>query len=115
MKARLPKEYTMSMNDRLKQLQKMQEDMENAKQKVEEEEFTASSGGGAVEVTANGKKELVKISLKPEIVDPDDIEMLEDVILAAANEALRKAEEAMDEAISKNSQGFNIPGMPGLM
>ena len=81
------------MNNLMKQAQKMQRQMEEATKELEEKEVTASAGGGAVEVTVSGKKEIVKIRLAEEVVDPDDIEMLEDLIMAAANEALRQMEE----------------------
>ena len=82
-----------NMNNLMKQAQKMQRQMEETTKALEEKEFTAAAGGGAVEVTVSGKKEVVKVKLKEEVVDPDDIEMLEDLIVAATNEALRKMEE----------------------
>ena len=79
----------MNMNKMLKQAQKMQEDMAKAQKELEEKEVEASVGGGAVTVKVNGKKELVSISIKEEVVDPDDVEMLEDLVLSAVNEALK--------------------------
>ena len=82
-----------NMNNLMKQAQKMQRQMEENQKALEEKEFTAAAGGGAVEVTVSGKKEVLKVKLAEEVVDPDDIEMLEDLIVAATNEALRKMEE----------------------
>ena len=83
-----------NMANLMKQAQKMQRQMEEQQKELETKEFTAAAGGGAVEVTVTGKKEVTKVKLDPEAVDPDDVEMLEDLIMAATNEALRKAEEA---------------------
>lgn len=81
-----------NMNNLMKQAQKMQKQMEENQKALEEKEFTAAAGGGAVEVTVSGKKEVTKVKLAEEVVDPDDVEMLEDLIMAATNEALRKME-----------------------
>ena len=78
------------------QIMKMQEDMQKAQQEVEEKTFSASVGGGVVSAEVNGKKEVTNITIKPEAVDPEDVEMLQDLIISAVNEALRQAEEAMD-------------------
>ena len=80
--------------------------MEEATKELEEKEVTASAGGGAVEVTVSGKKEIVKIRLAEEVVDPDDIEMLEDLIMAAANEALRQMEEMSQQSMAKITGGL---------
>ena len=103
-----------NMNNLMKQAQKMQKQMEETTKELEEKEYTATAGGGAVEVTISGKKEVVKVKLSPEVVDPDDIEMLEDLIVAATNEALRKVEEASASAMSKLTGGLGggMPGMP---
>ena len=103
-----------NMNNLMKQAQKMQKQMEENQKALEEKEFTATAGGGAVEVTVTGKKEVTKVKLAEEVVDPDDIEMLEDLIVAATNEALRKVEEASASAMSKLTGGLGggIPGMP---
>ena len=93
-----------NMNNMMKQVQKMQAN-------IEEKEFEASAGGGAVTVKVNGKKELVDIVLKEEIVDPDDVEMLQDLIMAAVNEALRVAEETASKEMGKLTGGMNIPGL----
>ena len=101
-----------NMNNLMKQAQRMQRQMEEQQKELEEKEFTASAGGGAVEVTLNGKYEVTKVSLDEEVVDPDDIEMLEDLIVAATNEALRKVEEETASSMSKLTGG--IGGLGGL-
>ena len=102
-----------NMNNIMKQAQKMQKQMEEAQAQLEESSYTATSGGGAVEVTISGKKEITSIKFDPEVVDPDDIEMLEDLIVAATNEALRKVDEESSSAMSKLTGGLGggIPGM----
>ncbi len=103
-----------NMNNLMKQAQKMQRQMEEAQKELEEKEITASSGGGAVEVTVSGKREITKVKLSEEVVDPDDIEMLEDLIMAAANEALRQLEELSASSMSKITGGIGggLGGMP---
>ena len=100
-----------NMNNLMKQAQKMQKQMEEAQKQLEESEVTATAGGGAVEVTISGKKEVTKVKLSEEVVDPDDIEMLEDLIMAATNEALRKIEEATQQSMAKITGGLggNLP------
>ena len=100
-----------NMNNLMKQAQKMQKQMEESQKELETREFTATAGGGAVEVTVSGKKEVTKVKLAEEVVDPDDIEMLEDLIVAATNEALRKMEEATTSAMAKMTGGF-VGGFP---
>ena len=95
-----------NMNNLMKQAQKMQKQMEETTKELEEKEVTATAGGGAVEVTVSGKKEVVKVKLQEEVVDPDDIEMLEDLIMAATNEALRKMEELSQASMAKITGGF---------
>ena len=95
-----------NMNNLMKQAQRMQKQMEETTKELEEKEITASAGGGAVEVTVNGKKEVVKIKLSEEVVDPDDIEMLEDLIMAATNEALREMDELSNKEMSKITGGL---------
>ena len=95
-----------NMNNLMKQAQKMQKQMEEQQKALEEKEFTATAGGGAVEVTVSGKKELTKVTLAEEVVDPDDIEMLQDLIVAAMNEALRMVEEETTETMSKLAGGL---------
>ncbi|EOS44145.1 YbaB/EbfC family nucleoid-associated protein [Lachnospiraceae bacterium JLR.KK009] len=100
-----------NMNNLMKQAQKMQKQMEEATKELEEKEITAAAGGGAVEVTISGKREVTKVKLAEEVVDPDDIEMLEDLIMAATNEALRQIEEASQQSMSKITGGLG--GMGG--
>lgn len=95
-----------NMNNLMKQAQKMQRQMEEGQKELEAKEFSAKAGGGAVEVTVSGKKEVLKVQLSEEVVDPDDIEMLQDLIMAATNEALRMAEEANNELMGKMTGGL---------
>ena len=89
----------------------MQQQMEDAQRKVEEQAFTATVGGGAVSATVNGKKELTALVLKPEVVDPEDVEMLQDLVISAVNEALRQADEAMQTSMNAFTGGLGIPGL----
>ena len=89
-------------------LQQMQDQMNAAQEAVEAQEFTASVGGGVVEAKVNGKKEVVAVTIKPEAVDPDDVEMLQDMVVSAVNEALRQAGEAMDKSMSGVTGGLNL-------
>lgn len=100
-----------NMANLMKQAQKMQRQMEEQAKEMETKEFTAAAGGGAVEVVVSGKKELLKVKLQEEVVDPDDIEMLEDLIIAATNEALRQVDEANSSAMGKLTGGMGMPGM----
>lgn len=100
-----------NMNSMIKQAQKMQEEMLKAQESLGEQIIETSVGGGAVSVKVNGKKEIMEIKLSPEAVDPDDVEMLEDMIVSAVNEALRKADEAAAGSLSKITGGMNIPGL----
>ena len=95
-----------NMNNLMKQAQRMQRQMEESQKELEEKEFTATAGGGAVEVSVSGKREVTKVKLQEEAVDPDDIEMLEDLIMAATNEALRKVEEFSQQSMSKITGGL---------
>ena len=99
-----------NMNNLMKQAQRMQRQMEESQKELETKEFTAKAGGGAVEVTVTGKKEVAKVKLSQEVVDPDDVEMLEDLVMAATNEALRMAEEASSEVMSKMTGGLGLGG-----
>ena len=99
-----------NMNNLMKQAQRMQRQMEEGQKELEVKEFTATAGGGAVEVKVNGKKEIVSVKLTEEVVDPDDIEMLEDLVMAATNEALRMADEATAEAMNKMTGGLGLGG-----
>lgn len=100
-----------NMSNVLKQAQKMQEEMEKVQAEVEEKTVESSAGGGAVKVVVNGKKELVSIEIQPEAVDPDDVETLQDLIIAAVNEGVKKAEDMMSEGMSAITGGLNIPGL----
>ena len=102
-----------NMANLMKQAQKMQRQLEEQAKEMETKEFTATAGGGAVEVTVSGKREVVKVKLQEEVVDPDDIEMLEDLVMAAVNEALRQVDEASSSAMSKLTGGLG-GGMPGM-
>lgn len=95
-----------NMSNLMKQAQRMQRQMEEGQKELETKEFTAAAGGGAVEVTVSGKKEVVGVKLSQEVVDPDDIEMLQDLIVAATNEALRQAEEASGALLGKMTGGL---------
>ena len=95
-----------NMNNLMKQAQKMQRQMEEAQKQLEESEITATAGGGAVEVTVSGRHEVTKVKLAEEVVDPDDIEMLEDLIMAATNEALRQVDEASQQSMAKITGGL---------
>ncbi len=112
MKARIPN--APDKGNMMKKIQEMQDEMERVQGEIEESEFSASSGGGAVEVVCNGRHEIKSIKMNSEVVDPEDIDMLEDLLLAAANEALRKAGEKMEQEMSKIQGGLNMPGIPGL-
>ena len=100
-----------NMNNMMKQVQKMQRQMEEMQAELEQREVEASSGGGAVSVKVTGKKALVEIKIDPDVVDKDDVEMLEDMIVAAINEAFRKADEMMESEMKKVTGGVNIPGL----
>lgn len=105
-----------NMANLMKQAQKMQRQMEEQAKEMEGKEFTATAGGEAVSVTVSGNREVLKVSLKEEVVDPEDIEMLEDLIVAATNEALRKVEEESGAAMSKLTGGAGGlgGGLPGM-
>ena len=89
-------------------IQQMQEQVNAAQEAVENQEFTASVGGGVVEAKVNGKKEVVSVAIKPEAVDPEDVEMLQDLVVSAVNEALRQAGEAMDKSIEQATGGLDL-------
>ena len=99
------------MNTVIQQAQKMQEEMEKIQQETEQETVEAAAGGGMVKVTVSGKKELVSIKIDPEAVDPEDVETLEDLIMAAVNEGIKKADELMGERMGAVTGGINIPGL----
>ena len=100
-----------NMQKQLAQVQAMQARMQQVQEEIEAKVVETSAGGGAVSVKINGKKELVEVLLKPEVVDPDDIEMLQDLIITAVNEALRQMEEVSNAEMSKLTAGLGIPGM----
>ncbi len=100
-----------NMNQMLKQAQKMQEQMVKMQEEIETKTFEAAAGGGAVKAIVNGKKELVELTIDPDAVDPEDVEMLQDMIIAAVNECMRSAEEASTSEMSKLTGGINIPGL----
>jgi len=115
MKSRLPKGMgggPTNMNALMKQAQKMQADMAALQEDLEQREFTAAVGGGAVEVVANGKKEIKSLTIQPDVVDPEDIEMLQDLIISAVNEVMRNIEETSNAEMGKiTGSGPSIPGL----
>lgn len=114
MKARLPKGMgggPQNMQNMLRQAQKMQENIEAKKAELEEKEYVVTSGGGMVEITLKGNHEVKSIGLNPEVVDPEDVEMLEDMLVAAFNEAVRQIDEESEREMEKVTGGLNIPGM----
>ncbi len=114
MKARLPQGMgggPQNMQAMLKQAQKMQENIEKKQAELEEKEYVVSSGGGMVEVTMTGKHEVKAIGINPEVVDPEDVEMLEDMLVAALNEAVRQISEESERELSSVTGGLNIPGL----
>ena len=98
----------MNMN-MVKQAQKMQEDLLRMQAEIEEKTYSAQSGGGAVTAVVTGKRELSELVIEPDAVDPEDVEMLQDLIVAAVNEAIRKAETSMNDSMSKLTGGLNLP------
>lgn len=100
-----------NMGKMMKQVQKMQADMAKLQEELGQKTVEASSGGGMVKVVANGKQEVLSIQINPEAVDPEDVEMLQDMILAAVNEALRQSQEMVAREMSKITGGINIPGL----
>ncbi len=100
-----------NMQKQMQQMQAMQRKMDQLQAEINEMEATATSGGGAVTVTVTGEKVLKDIQIKPEVVDPDDVEMLQDLIIAAANEALRQMEEISQNEMGKLTAGLGIPGL----
>ena len=114
MKANIPKGMgggPQNMNAMIRQAQKMQEDMEALQADLDEREYDVSAGGGAVGVKINGKREILSIDIKPEIVDPDDIEMLSDILVAAVNEAIKRVDETNSAEMSKLTGNVGIPGL----
>ena len=109
MKARIP--GAQNQGNMMKKIQQMQEDMTRIQEEIEATEFTSSVGGGAVEVTVNGSQEVLSIKMQPDVVDPEDIEMLEDLLISALNESIKKANDAMDQGMEKAKGGLSIPGL----
>jgi len=101
----------MNMNSLMKKAQKMQQDMLNLQNELKEREYTASSGGGMVTATVNGSHELVNLEIKPEALDPDDVEMLQDMIIAAVNAASSEADETTAAEMAKITGGGSVPGL----
>ena len=101
----------MNMNQMMKQAQKMQQDMIKMQEELENMTIEGSAGGGMVKVTATAKKEITSVKINPEAVDPDDVEMLEDLVLSAVRDALAKAEKESENQISRITGGMNIPGL----
>ncbi len=110
MKARIPG-GAQGGGNMMKKIQEMQENMQRIQQEVENTEFSSTVGGGAVEVVVNGAHEVTAVNLKPEVVDPEDVEMLEDLIISAFNESIRKANEAMEKGMEQAKGGLSIPGL----
>ncbi len=100
-----------NMNQMMNQMKKMQKEMEKMQEEMNEKEIEASSGGGAVTVKVNGQREVLDIKIDPEVVDPEDVEMLEDLVMTAVNEAMRQAEEQANRAVQQLTGGMNIPGL----
>ena len=100
-----------NMANLMKQAQRMQRQMEEQQKELETKEFTATAGGGAVEVTVTGKREVTKVKLAEEVVDPDDIEMLEDLVAAAVNATVKQVDETAEAEMGKLTDGLNIPGL----
>ncbi|KXS45813.1 MULTISPECIES: YbaB/EbfC family nucleoid-associated protein [unclassified Candidatus Frackibacter] len=101
----------MDMGKMMKQVQKMQSQMSKVQEELAEKKVEATAGGGVVKVVANGQQEIVDITIEPDAVDPEDVEMLEDLILAATNEAMRKVQDMASKEMGKLTGGMNIPGL----
>lgn len=100
-----------NMGGMMKQMQKMQKDMEKAQNELLEMEFEASSGGGMVTVKASGSREIIDVQINEEVVDPEDVEMLQDLILAATNDVMKQIEDKTEATMGKFTKGLNVPGM----
>lgn len=100
-----------NMNNMMKKVKKMQEDMAKAQQEIEEKEFSSTAGGGVIEAVVNGKKEVLKIKIDEDVIDPEDTEMLEDLVVAAVNDALKKADQYTQKEMGKLTGNINIPGL----
>ena len=114
MRARLPKQNqggAQNMNAMIRQAQKMQDEISALQEEIEARAFTATAGGGAVTITMTGKKTIKSLEIKPEVVDPEDIEMLQDLIVSAINEAVNQVEETTETEMSKITGGVSLPGL----
>ncbi len=115
MKARIPKNINgggaQNMNQMIKQAQKMQDQITELQEDIEARDFSATAGGGAVEVTITGKKTIKSLTLKPEVVDPNDIDMLQDLIISAVNEAVNNVESTTENEMGKITGGVSLPGL----
>ena len=114
MKSRLPQGFgggPTNMQGMIKQAQKMQEDMQNLQAELEQREYDIKAGGGVVSLRINGKKEVLSLEVAPELVDPDDIETMTDIIIAAVNEGIKRVEDTNNEEMSKITGGMGLPGM----
>lgn len=100
-----------NMNQMMKQVKKMQQQMEKAQEELKDKTVEASAGGGMVTVIANGHKEIVSININQEVVDPEDVEMLQDLIITAVNDALKQADQLISQDLGKYTGGLNIPGL----
>ena len=114
MKARIPNQGGNSQAAMMKKIQDMQNEMARIQEEVENSEFSASAGGGAVEVTVNGKHEVLAVNIQPEVVDPEDVEILSDMIIAATNEAIRKAADTMEQRMGSATSGMGLPAGLGF-
>ena len=117
MRANLPKGMgggPQNMQAMIRQAQKMQEDVAAKQEELDAREYEIKAGGGVVTVKINGKKEILSIDIAPELVDPDDIETLSDILVAAVNEAIKKVSDTNNEEMSKITGSMNIPGLPGM-
>ena len=103
-----------NMGQIMKQAQQFQSKMAKIQEEMGNETVEGSAGGGMVTVVANGRQEIVSILIEPEVIDPDDVEMLQDLVMAAVNDALSRAKNMMNDEMGKLTKGLNIPGMPGL-
>lgn len=114
MKARLPKQNqggAQNMNAMIRQAQKMQDEISELQEEIEAREFSATAGGGAVHVVVTGKKSIKSLTIQPEVVDPEDIEMLQDLVISAINEAINNVEETTETEMSKITGGVSLPGL----
>ena len=104
----------MNINNLMKEAKKMQAEMQKSQEELATKEFDATAGGGAISVRVTGEKVIKEIKIKPDVVDPDDVEMLQDLVMAAVNEAMRQVEELVESEMNKITGGFGRMGIPGL-